>query len=55
MAEQEERYLLQIAEIKATHARERENLVQQKLAATQELQLIKLDHSELIRNTNFEE
>ena len=45
----------QITEIKQTHARERDTLVQQKFAATQELQMIKMDHSELIRNTNFEE
>ena len=45
----------QITEIKQTHARERDTLVQQKFAATQELQMIKMDHSELIRNTNFED
>lgn len=54
-SECEENYLIQINEIKQAHARERENLVQQKFAATQELQMIKMDHSELIRNTNFEE
>ena len=47
--------MAQITEIKHAHAREREALIQQKFAATQELQMIKIDHSELIRNTNFEE
>ena len=55
VAEDEERFMRQITEIKQTHARERDTLVQQKFAATQELQMIKMDHSELIRNTNFEE
>ena len=30
-------------------------MIQQKFAATNELQMIKMDHAELIRNTNFEE
>lgn len=54
-SESEERFLAQIFEIKQSHAREKESLVQQKNSATQELQMIKLDHSELIRNTNFNE
>ena len=53
--ESETHFLRQISEIKQTHARERENLLQQKFAATKELQLIKMDHSELIRNTTFED
>lgn len=53
--EDEERYLNQISEIKKTHTREREALTQQKIAATNELQFIKMDHSELIRNTSFED
>lgn len=55
LAENEERFMVQINEIKRAHARERETLIEQKCTATQELQIIKMDHSELIRNINFEE
>ena len=53
--EDEERFLSQIREIQSTHTREKEALIEQKFAATKELQMIKMDHSELIRNTSFEE
>lgn len=51
----EENFTRKIIEIKQIHLREKEMLQQKAYSATKELDLLKMDHSELIRNTKFED